>query len=246
MKFYSTLHIGAFHLNHCEDFLIYEQIGTNESLIAVMDGCTMGNESVFASVLLGKILRNLSKKMFYQEFIAPQEGTIEVKLKEVLKLLISETKAIKNQLGLEKNDLLSTLIIGIIDTNNAKAELLTIGDGLICVDGVLTEYDQGNIPDYLAYHLSEDFDSWYDSIEQRKSISQFRDLSICTDGIFTFKNFENKYKEKAQSEIINYLLIDREWEEFDNFLDRKVRCLKDNDKHHVTDDLAIVRVLNKK
>ena len=64
MKRYKTLHIGEFHTNHCEDFFVDEQIATDERLIAVLDGCTMGTESVFASILYGKILRNISKKKF--------------------------------------------------------------------------------------------------------------------------------------------------------------------------------------
>ena len=66
MKVYKTLHIGEFHTNHCEDFLIHEQIGANQILIAVLDGCTMGTESVFASILFGKVLRNIAKKKFYE------------------------------------------------------------------------------------------------------------------------------------------------------------------------------------
>ena len=62
MRIYKTINIGEFHTNHCEDYLIEEQIATNEKLIAVLDGCTMGTESVFASILYGKILSLLSKK----------------------------------------------------------------------------------------------------------------------------------------------------------------------------------------
>jgi len=51
MKTYTTLQIGDFHTNYCEDFLIYEQLASNEILIAVLDGCTMGTESVFCVYL---------------------------------------------------------------------------------------------------------------------------------------------------------------------------------------------------
>ncbi|WP_235015732.1 protein phosphatase 2C domain-containing protein [Aquimarina sp. AU58] len=244
MKIYKTLHIGEFHTNHCEDFLIEEQIGTNEILLAVLDGCTMGTESVFASILFGKILRNIAKNKFYEEFVTDNSIQLKDKLKEVVKILIRETKLFKNQLGLETNELLSTLIIGIVETKESKAEFLTIGDGLICKDGELIEYEQDDKPDYLGYHLGDDFDSWFDSQEQKVSISNFKDLSICTDGIFTFKNLENKSKQKPENEIIEYLLIDNEGAEFDNFLDRKIRVLKDKWSHLVTDDLAIIRIKN--
>ncbi len=242
MRIYKTLNIGDFHTNNCEDFLVDEQIATNEKLIAVLDGCTMGTESVFASILYGKILRNISKKEFYKEFVTNEPLDLKSKLKEVIKQLIKETKSIKSQLGLDTNELLSTLIIGIINTKESKAEFLAVGDGLICKDGEIIEYEQDDKPDYLGYHLADDFDKWYDSQNQKLSVSSFKDLSICTDGIYTFKNLENKAKQKSEDDIIQHLLIDNENSEFDNFLDRKIRFLKDKWNHTVTDDLAIIRI----
>ena len=244
MRIYKTINIGEFHTNHCEDFLIEEQIAANEKLIAVLDGCTMGTESVFASILFVKILRNIAKTKFYEEFVTNESIEIKNKLRAVVKELIDQTKNIKNQLGLETNELLSTLIIGIVDTSQSKAEFLTIGDGLICKDGELIEYEQDDKPDYLGYHLADDFDLWFDNQEQKLTISSFKDLSICTDGIFTFKNLQDKSKQKTESEIIQYLLMDNVGAEFDNFLDRKVQELKDKWNHLVTDDLAIIRIKN--
>ena len=169
---------------------------------------------------------------------------IKNKLKTVVRELVDHTKNIKNQLGLETNELLSTLIIGIIDTTQSKAEFLTIGDGLICKDGELIEYEQNDKPDYLGYHLADDFDSWFDHQKQKLTIANFKDLSISTDGIFTFKNLQDKSKQMTENEILKYLLMDNEGAEFDNFLDRKVRELKEKWDHLVTDDLAIIRIKN--
>ena len=154
MRIYKTLNIGDFHTNNCEDFLVVEQIATNEKLIAVLDGCTMGTESVFASFLYGKILRNISKKEFYKEFVTNEPIDLKSKLKEVIKQLIDETKSIQSQLGLDRNELLSTLIIGIINTKDSNAEFLTVGDGLICNDGEIIEYEQDDKPDYLGYQYA--------------------------------------------------------------------------------------------
>lgn len=170
MKIYSTLTIGEFHTNNCEDFLINEQIATNQRLIAVLDGCTMGTESVFVSHLYGKILRKIFKHQFYKTFVTKDDVTLKQKLKSVFKILISETKQIKSQLDLETNELLSTVIIGIVDTTNCKAEFLTIGDGLICTDGTITEYEQNDKPDYLGYHLTDNFETWYTSQKQTLSV----------------------------------------------------------------------------
>lgn len=243
MKIYKTLKIGEFHTNNCEDFLIEKPIGTNQKLIAVLDGCTMGTESVFASILFGKILRSIASSKFYEDFISKKTVNLKHTLREVIKELVQQTKSFKNQLQLETNELLTTLIIGVIDTNTYNAEFLAIGDGLICIDGKLIEYEQGSKPDYLGYHLSEDFDTWFDKQNQKLSVTNFKDLSICTDGIFTFNNLQNKLQQKSEDEIINYLLVDKNEVEYDNFLDRKIKIINEEWNHFVTDDLAILRII---
>lgn len=135
------------------------------------------------------------------------------------------------------------MLIGIVNIKESKAEFLIIGDGLICKDGKYFEYEQNNTPDYLGYHLTDDFDDWYDKQEQKLTISNFKDLSICTDGIFTFKNFKDKTKQKSEDEIIEYLLVDNNGTEFTNFLNRKIRILQEEWNHVVTDDLAIIRII---
>ncbi len=186
MKIYSTLQIGTFHTNYCEDFLINEQIASNQKLVAVLDGCTMGAESVFASILYGKILRNIAKSKYYQELVVPNTMSLKHTLKSVIQELIIETIKIKNQLGLETNELLSTIILGIVQTETSAAEFITIGDGLIYKDGNIYEYEQDDKPDYLGYHFSEGFEIWYQNQDQTLSIASFTDLSLCTDGIYTF------------------------------------------------------------
>lgn len=242
MKIYSLLQIGEFHTNNCEDFLIIEQIATHQKVIAVFDGCTMGTESVFAAILYGKCLRKISKNSFYLDFIQPQDIGLKERLKSIVNQLFTELQSIKNKLGLNTHELLSTLVIGIIDEKNLTAEFLTIGDGLICHDGQLIEYEQGDKPNYLGYHLGKEFQDWFSSLNQTYSINKFRDLSISTDGIFTFKNLEKSGIQKPEREIVNYLLIDTEYMQFDNCLTRKLRFLNKQLNHSVTDDLAIIRV----
>lgn len=243
MKIYSVLQIGQFHTNYCEDFLVTEPVGTDKRLIAVLDGCTMGTESVFASILFGKILRSIAKQCYYQEFLEGTADDLNQILKEVLRQLFKEAKSIKNQLTLDTSELLSTIILGIVNEADAEATFLTVGDGLIYYDGQAVEYEQDNKPDYLGYHLGEDFETWFKQQEQLLSISNFKDLSICTDGIFTFQNLANKGDQMPESSIIDFMLRDREFSEKENFLERKVRHLEQKYQHVVTDDLAIVRVV---
>jgi len=243
MKIFKTLNIGNFHTNNCEDFLIETQIAANGKLIAVFDGCSGGKESVFASILFGKILRNISNRELQMESERNKPLDLKSKLKNIIKQLIDEVKSIKSQLGLDTNELLSTLIIGLIDTQKISAEFLAVGDGLICIDGEITEYDQNNSPDYLAYHLTDNFDEWYTNQSQKLSVATFEDLSICTDGIYGFKDFDNKSRQRSKYRIFQYLLIDSENSESLDFLDRKMSFLRDIWNHTVKDDLAIIRVI---
>ncbi len=242
MKIYSTLQIGSFHLNHCEDHQITGTIGKNKLLVAVMDGCTMGEESVFASILLGKILKSIARKHDYLDFKTPQQPGLKRLLKEILNEVFAELKRIKNQLGLNTNELLTTLILGVVDQTSCEAELVVIGDGLICADGAYSEFEQGDKPDYLAYHLNEQFEEWYDRHSQFLSIKQFQDLSICTDGIYTFNSLGNSIK-RSETAIKAFLLEDRTETTNQHFLDAKMLTLKDEWGHVPGDDIAIVRII---
>lgn len=243
MKIYSVLQIGQFHTNYCEDFLVNEQIGTHQRLIAVLDGCTMGTESAFASMLFGKLLRSIAKQQYYQDFIERDSKEIKQVLKEVFRKLFKEARSIKNQLSLDTNELLSTIILGIIDESYQRASFLTVGDGLIYHDGKSIEYEQDNKPDYLGYHLGEDFETWFNQQQQVLSISDFKNLAISTDGIFTFKNLSKRDEKEDFGNVIEFLLSDKEFSENDNFLERKIRLLEHEKQLVVTDDLAIVRVI---
>ncbi|UZR97637.1 protein phosphatase 2C domain-containing protein [Chondrinema litorale] len=245
LKFYSTLQIGSFHTNHCEDFLINEDLSRKTKLIAVMDGCTMGTESVFASILIGKLLRKIAKDKFYRDFIDTKQPSLKDDLKDILSQLFIELREIRNKLLLDTSELLSTLVIGLIDGDTFHAEFLVVGDGLIYKDGQAFEFEQNDMPDYLAYHLSEQFDDWYSSQKQIISFSDFKDISICTDGIFTFKPIKKNQYVRDEQEVLDFLLKDTVYEDQNNLLDRKIRILKDQCLHENTDDLAIIRIRKK-
>jgi len=68
MKEYELSKIGEFHINHKEDSSAITEIGDNKILMAVMDGCSMGNEIHFSSTLIAKILRKVGKEISYREF----------------------------------------------------------------------------------------------------------------------------------------------------------------------------------
>lgn len=244
MKIYQYSQIGTFHTNYNEDFLVTCEIGENQVLIAVMDGCSMGTESHFAATLIGKLLRKISKEIYYKSFLQRTEQSLERLLKTVLNTLFIELQEIKNTLILEREELLSTLILGVINTEIKTAEIIAIGDGLVCYNGELTEYEQDNQPDYLGYHLHRNFEKWYREQTQKMSLKNIKDLTISTDGIFTFSPFSNhKFPTISTETIIDLLFVNSQYSEVETMLKKQVFELEKSYGLKPTDDLTMIRII---
>jgi len=244
MKIYSALQIGAYHLNHCEDYLVTDHIGSEKLLCAVMDGCTMGSDSYFASTLVGKLLRKIAKAKGYKELFGaePEQPDPEAYLKSILKDLFQELLIIKSQMLLEQNELLTTLLILLFDKKSGHGIILAVGDGVVAVNGVVTEFDQDNKPDYLGFHLHEDFDTWYAKQTQKIYINSARDVSLATDGIGLFTKVAAP-KADDVLDPISYLLQNTENEDNDDMLELKLKRLEHVYGLKPSDDLAIVRII---
>lgn len=244
MKVYKLSQIGEFHTNHNEDAYTITDIGNEKFLLAVMDGCSMGKESHFASTLIAKLLRKISKELRYQLFLEQKKQTTEQLLKEVLRQLFNDLLTLKNHLHLEIEEILSTLILGILDQTEKNINLITIGDGLIAANGELYEYEQADKPDYLGYHLSENFEDWFESQNQRLTLRNISDVSLSTDGIFTFKNFDGKsYPKLSEALILKLFLMDENKKNPKNMLQKKLLVVENNYGLKPSDDLTIIRVI---
>jgi len=235
--------MGDFHQNFCEDALLSFSISNEKHLLAVMDGCSSGTDSHFASALISKILKKVCIELAYLEFSKREIFTLKEFQKRTLEGLFENLKLQRNQLHLGKEEILSTLILAII-SDDKKAEIITIGDGLICCNGEYFEYEQDDRPDYLAYHLDENFKDWFQNQKQFLSFSNVGDLSISTDGIFTFNIFNNQKYPKIEEEAwIDLLLKNKEGFEFEKMLHKKVIYLEKEFGLRPTDDLAILRII---
>lgn len=244
MKIYTALQIGAYHTNHCEDFLFYGDIGKNKTLCAIMDGCTMGADSYFASTLVGKILNKIVKERSYKEFYNIEaDADPDSSLRSILKELFKELNIVRNQLLLDQKELLTTLIIVLLDKKENGGIVLAIGDGLVSINGSLHEFEQDNKPDYLGFHLNEDFESWYDKQSQKIAFDGISDISIATDGIFTFTPVK-KAEAASNEQPIDFLLSDKTDEETEDMLYLKLKKLEHNLGLAPTDDLAIIRIIS--
>jgi serine/threonine protein phosphatase PrpC len=244
MKKYELIQIGDFHTNHCDDYVMTAELDKQRFLCAVMDGCTMGTNSYIASGITGIVLRKIAKEINYRTFKEKNEIDLKILLIEILSKLFHELRLIKNQLQLERDELLSTLTLVLVDLDLGIAESISIGDGLIYCNGQSFEYEQNDKPDYLGYHLDEDFENWYSGQKQRLSLRNINDLSISSDGIFTFKNYQNDNKIIKHSEdIVDFLLNDTDGFENENMLKRKMLIITNNWGYKPIDDIGIIRLI---
>lgn len=245
MRIFTALTRGYFHELHCEDFFVNEPAGSTRRVVAVLDGCTMGQHSVFAAMLVGKLLQKTAREFYYTESTAASLSLREL-LKTTLQKLFTELRQQKNALALETNELLTTLLIAAVDTQQCAAEILAIGDGAVMHDGALTEFDQNDKPDYLDYHLASNFDAWYAQQTQRISIAHFNNLALATDGIFSFRQLSEASTNADTTnnqQAVNALLVDIEPGLPNNMLQRQLRYFQQQTGRVLTDDLAIVRLI---
>lgn len=239
MNIYTTLQKGEYHLNHCEDYLFFDKINPDTIVCAVMDGCTMGTDSYFISTLTGKILRKIIKAKSYADFYAPAAMNSALLLKDITYHLFNELNILRNQLQLERNELLTTLLLLVADIRQDQGTILVVGDGVISVNGTTTVFDQENKPDYLGYHLSGNFDTWWQQ-QQCIAVDALQDISLSTDGITSFITLQ------PSTEIIDplqFLLVDRGRSETDEMLNMKLKSIEHQYGMKPGDDLAVIRLI---
>lgn len=218
-------------------------MGSGKLCLAVMDGCTTAIESHFASTLVGKVLRKIGQTRIYKEYhqIVASSASLDETLQTIVTELFQELNVIKNQLMLDKKELLTTLILLLYDQSNDEGIVLIVGDGMVSINGEVTVFDQDNKPDYLGFHLHEDPVTWYKAQTQKLSFKALKDVSIATDGMETF----TKIKEPATNESIvplQYLLQDRQDLGNNDMLHLKLKRLEHVYGVKPTDDIAIIRI----
>jgi len=208
-----------------------------------MDGCTMGADSYFASTLVGKLLRKVCKAKAYKELYHRGEvASAGENLKSIVKDLFAELVIAKNQLMLERNELLTTLILLVYNSNTQTGVVLVIGDGLVNINGTTMEFDQDNKPDYIGYHLSEDFETWYAMQKQIIHFNKLKDVTIATDGITTFTAIKH-VKTGVAIDPLDFLTNEATGSDNTEMLNMKLKALENIHGLKPTDDLGVVRVI---
>jgi len=208
-----------------------------------MDGCSMGTDSHFAAGLIVKVLRRIAKQTNLRSFAERTTHTTVGLLKSTLGTLFADLKRLNSDLDLGDDELLSTLLLAIVDTKERNAEIVIIGDGVVACDEEILEFNHDNKPDYLGYHLHQDFDDYWNLLTQRVSAHDFMDLALATDGVFSFRPFSHdSYRPVTEEELLSFLLLHREEGPEETAYRRKVIYVKNTFGLEATDDFTVVRL----
>jgi hypothetical protein len=240
MKIFTLLRKGWTHPVFCEDFLISLDIDSNFFVGAVMDGCSSATDSHFASTLMGKILKKHAKLLPYQSFYSEKSSPSEVG-KWLLVQLFNDLIKTRNELLLEPLEMLATLNLLIYNKIQKNIWIIALGDGVIKINDQLIEIDQDNRPDYLAYHLGENFSDWF---QVQKNIYEYlepQDISISSDGVMSFQSYKTDLPEGFSP--VDFLLNNTEWSNQPNMLTRKFNILEKTYGFKPADDIGILRII---
>lgn len=236
--------IGTHHTNHNEDALVYAELTEHHLLMAAMDGCSMGTDSHFAATLIAKCLRKIARQTNLKTFAERQSPPTETLLREVMQALFSDLQHFNAKLDLDHDELLSTLLLAVVDRSGRQAEVVVVGDGLVACDGEIKTFDQQNKPDYLGYHLRENFEDWWNQQSQRVRCTDFLDFGLATDGILSFRPFSpDPYRPVTEEEITEFLLTTRDEGDPETMYRRQLMYIRENFGQEPTDDLSIIRYI---
>ncbi|MDF1547042.1 MAG: protein phosphatase 2C domain-containing protein [Bacteroidales bacterium] len=240
---YQLIRKGEMHKVFCEDFLLATKLNEQYTVYGVFDGCSSAINSHFASALLAKVVRKELQSLVIEPF-----NSISTLFSNSIFRSMRSLQKIKNDLLLETDELLSTMILLFVDNFSKKAQILAFGDGFIAINGRSVSIDQNNSPDYLAYHLDEleninDFGKWLNEKARVFEISEIQDVSISTDGINSFQSSE--IAEEDDNPIIpsdyftnnSFLLHNK------SMLARKYNILKTKYRMVNQDDIAMIRII---
>lgn len=215
----SQLCVRATHKNTCEDAIFVKETA---SYIygCTNDGCSTGINSAWASQLLCYLVQNRVHEITSNEYLA----YLRIRLRDIL-----------GDLHLSEMNLLSTCLLFHYDKITRVLKLRIIGDGYYYVNGQEYVIDHNNTPDYLAYHLYDNFLPFCENYPELvyENVNSFQ---ICTDGIKSFQISQFESSDKNPS-----ILLESPTSE--NYLKRMFNILTKN-KWTIADDLSIISYIN--
>lgn len=245
MLIYTLISPGTYHPLNCEDHIFFKYVGHRYLVAAVMDGCSSGVQSQFASLLYGKSLNKSclmlpdSKQVAADLDVATMSK--EVLGKFILGQLFEDVKKVKQSLFLSTDEILSTILLLVYDLNDNTAWINISGDGLLAYNGEISEFDQQNRPDYLGYHLDTTFDQWFENHTKTIDYQDVRDISISTDGLQKLR--KNPQRSSIDIDPIDLFLVQKPQGSEERGLLNSYLSLTEEDKYIPYDDIGIIRLI---
>lgn len=244
MEVYQLIKRGEMHKDFCEDFLLSFTLDEQYSVYAVFDGCSTGKDSHLASSLIAKVVKAEMECLALEPIVSPKEL-----ITDTIYNVMSTLRNIRNDLFLETDELLSTLILMVVDTKKQLGGIRVFGDGFVSINGKLHTIEQDNRPDYLAYYLDElqeieDFEIWLENHSEWFDVADIQDVSVATDGVDSFQRYSgiNKNEEDEPKPMI-YLSNDTYLINNKSMLARKCNILRTKYSYVNQDDIAMIRVV---
>lgn len=249
----TLLRRGIDHKNYAEDSLACVEM-KNFVYSCVFDGCSSGKDSHFASTLFKKAFNDVINKLGH--ILDNSENEIEYNLKFLTFQIARKIYETKQVLDLKTEELLSTMVVCVLDKGTQNCMIAAFGDGYFRVDDVecfvkntkfLHLEDGENRPDYIAYNLDfmqnyNDFEVWYTMQPEKHFFEDVTNVTIASDGLDTF----TKYREpKNPEDVVNpvdYFVKDELFLGHEIMLEKKYNLI--NSKYCMTnkDDLSLIRI----
>jgi hypothetical protein len=189
---------GNIHPEHCEDAVFANQLNNDWLIGAVMDGCSSGKDSYFASALFSKLIAKACKTLPYLSKIQPGLQLTEMTPQHLGEFILSQVfydvKKTNQKFLIDEIELLTTLIIAVVNIPSKKAWLNISGDGFFAFNDQITEIDQNNRPDYMTYHLDLPFEKWLGNHTKSYEFSNLNNLTIASDGVNKLMDYKGNRK----------------------------------------------------
>lgn len=240
--------ISAEHEIHCEDnYYLFE----DENIIvgAVLDGCSTGINSHWASQTLQYCFKLYEKSFGFNEFITTFSNGWDNDVNDILSYVATTLNKAKQVLGLEDMNLLSTIVFFVYNKNTKTLYVKFVGDGVFFYKKeniwYSIENDENNIPLYLGYYCNIPEKNLFNFLETRTTyiLDEVEEFAISSDGIFSFKNNKDNDEEIKITSPENYLIVDESFIKLKHELGKKFIGLR-NDGWVIKDDLTVIKYKN--
>ena len=79
-----------------------------------------------------------------------------------MRRFFDEIKHLKNYLELDESEILSTIVMSVVNLNTQNSYSIIIGDGSVYIDGIMYSVKtEKNEPKYIGYFLNEEFEHFW-------------------------------------------------------------------------------------